>query len=325
MQQAVTAFIAEIQSNPIFQTYDVEAIKQGLVLPLLNHLGWNPFKVDELVPGYRLEGRKAAYALRGERGDLIPIEVVPQRGNAIQDIAGFIGRVIAAEVPMSIATTGIKWRIHLLDDDDDDDDRSPGIKEIALDFMEEAPAALAPKLISLLAKAHVADRSYLSNAKVICSDAKVTEKIIEALTGLISKPNQELIKLVTEEAEDLAGKPIAPSLVEGILKSLPIEKLLETIPDKSIVSPARTAVRRKTYTKKVSRSKSADARLERERGIIEDLKKGDLTYREIAKKYNVSLPTVNTKARKAGIVRPRGRRSGAKRDRSDRNLRLFKK
>jgi hypothetical protein len=50
--------------------------------------------------------------------------------------------------------------------------------------------------------------------------------------------------------------------------------------------------------------------LAREKAIIADIKAGLLSYRQIAKKHKVSLPTVNNKARKAGISR--GRRKGAK-------------
>jgi hypothetical protein len=50
--------------------------------------------------------------------------------------------------------------------------------------------------------------------------------------------------------------------------------------------------------------------LKREKAIIADIKAGALSYRQIAAKHKVSLPTVNNKARKAGISR--GRRKGAK-------------
>lgn len=64
-------------------------------------------------------------------------------------------------------------------------------------------------------------------------------------------------------------------------------------------------------TKAVSRKKKTldrDAMKKRETAIIADLKGGQLSYRVIAQKHGVSLPTVNAKARKAGIRRPRGRR-----------------
>ena len=48
----------------------------------------------------------------------------------------------------------------------------------------------------------------------------------------------------------------------------------------------------------------------REKAIIDDIRAGVLSYREIALKHDVSLPTVNNKARKAGISR--GRRKGAR-------------
>jgi hypothetical protein len=46
-------------------------------------------------------------------------------------------------------------------------------------------------------------------------------------------------------------------------------------------------------------------RMAREKAIIKDLKAGQLSYRRIALKHKVSLPTVNSKARKAGITRSR--------------------
>jgi hypothetical protein len=53
------------------------------------------------------------------------------------------------------------------------------------------------------------------------------------------------------------------------------------------------------------------AQKKRETAIIRDLRAGKLSYRMIAEKHSVSLPTVNAKARKAGITRPRGRRPSA--------------
>jgi hypothetical protein len=53
-------------------------------------------------------------------------------------------------------------------------------------------------------------------------------------------------------------------------------------------------------------------RLTRERAIIADLRAGEMSYRSIAVKHGVSLPTVNAKARKAKIRRRPGARVMAK-------------
>ncbi|MBM3318640.1 MAG: hypothetical protein FJY75_12385 [Candidatus Eisenbacteria bacterium] len=53
-------------------------------------------------------------------------------------------------------------------------------------------------------------------------------------------------------------------------------------------------------------------RLARERAIIKELRGGELSYRKIAAKFGVSLPTVTAKARKAGIRRRPGARPAAK-------------
>ena len=65
---------------------------------------------------------------------------------------------------------------------------------------------------------------------------------------------------------------------------------------------------RKKAVRKTSLSKAQLAA--REKAIIADIAAGKLSYRKIAEKHGVSLPTVNNKARKAGISR--GRRPGAK-------------
>jgi DNA-binding CsgD family transcriptional regulator len=63
--------------------------------------------------------------------------------------------------------------------------------------------------------------------------------------------------------------------------------------------------------KKTTRKVLSQAqRITREKAIIHDLRAGSLSYRKIAAKHHVSLPTVNAKARKAGIRRrPTGRRA----------------
>ena len=50
-------------------------------------------------------------------------------------------------------------------------------------------------------------------------------------------------------------------------------------------------------------------RTAREKAIIQDLNGGAMSYRQIAAKHHVSLPTVNAKARKAGITRRGVRRT----------------
>lgn len=67
------------------------------------------------------------------------------------------------------------------------------------------------------------------------------------------------------------------------------------------MTAARSTTRSSTLTKK--------QREAREKAIVSDLKAGKLSYRRIAEKHSVSLPTVNNKAKKFGISR--GRRKNA--------------
>ena len=67
---------------------------------------------------------------------------------------------------------------------------------------------------------------------------------------------------------------------------------------------------RKASKRGGGRRRMSPEQVKRETAIIADIKAGELSYRQIADKHSVSLPTVNNKAKKAGISR--GRRKGAK-------------
>ena len=76
-------------------------------------------------------------------------------------------------------------------------------------------------------------------------------------------------------------------------------------------------------TKKATRKKplTPAQRLAREKAIIADLRAGKMSYRQIAAKHSVSLPTVNSKARKAGIRRSRRGPAGLTRKTTGRAVR----
>ncbi len=78
---------------------------------------------------------------------------------------------------------------------------------------------------------------------------------------------------------------------------------------------ARKIRRKSTKTRKQGTGRggatlSPAERQAREQAIVSDIEAGKLTYREIAAKHSVSLPTVNTKARKFGLSRRPGRTPG---------------
>jgi len=56
-------------------SYDETATKQALVLRILKSLGWDPFNIDEVYPGYSVGSKRVDYALKFNGRNKVFIEV----------------------------------------------------------------------------------------------------------------------------------------------------------------------------------------------------------------------------------------------------------
>ncbi|MGZ4929140.1 MAG: hypothetical protein ACXV76_12855 [Halobacteriota archaeon] len=67
--------IKGIQADKRILTFDEASTKLGVILPLLQELGWNPFNVDEVHPEYAVGGTRVDYSLRFENHNKVFLEV----------------------------------------------------------------------------------------------------------------------------------------------------------------------------------------------------------------------------------------------------------
>ena len=64
MKGHLTAEIERVRSDKSIPALDEASVKQGVILRILNALGWDTFDIEEVKPEHSVGGRRVDYALR---------------------------------------------------------------------------------------------------------------------------------------------------------------------------------------------------------------------------------------------------------------------
>jgi hypothetical protein len=231
MIENLVGFLGKLKTNPSKST-DEASIKQGIVLPVLRMLKWNPDNTDEVRPEYTVEDRRVDYSLRINNTDKVFIEAK----NADEDLSNekiqrqLLDYSFMKGIKISILTNGVTWWFYL--------SLKPvewkARKFYSIDIGEQEISAIAEKFVDLLSKHNIQDDRALDNANEI--DIKkqkkkvLEEKLPEAWNKILVESDPLLIDLISKSAEKLCG--ITPE-IEDVKRLLKRVEKIAVLPSQS--------------------------------------------------------------------------------------------
>lgn len=199
-----------------------QAISQGIVLRLLQAMGWDVYNPQVVTPEYTVHGKRVDFALcvRSNRPDIF-VEV--KRPGQIQIPGGdeqLLGYAFRQGVPFAVLMDGREWHFYLPAEQGSFDER----KVYKLDLTERDVGESSERLQRYLSFDEVSSGKALENAKADHRDVSKTrqakETIPEAWAKLVEDNDDILLELVSEKVEDIRGvKPVSEQVV-AYLKSL---------------------------------------------------------------------------------------------------------
>lgn len=101
--------IAGIKEDQRVLALDEALTKNGVILPILNELGWNPFNIDEVQPEYTVAIKRVDYALRVNNYKKAFIEVKKIRTDLEQQQEQLLTYSFQESIRLTILTNGIAW------------------------------------------------------------------------------------------------------------------------------------------------------------------------------------------------------------------------
>ena len=183
-----------------------QAISQGIVLRVLQELGWNTWDTNIVWPEYQTGEGRADFALcHPATRPAVFIEVKPpgKAEDAVRQALDYAFH--SGGVPFVILTDGKTWSFYLTMEQGTYEDR----RVYKLDLFEREPMEAATTLAQYLTHTRVVSREALEGARKEYRNrnrrAQAQAAIPEAWRELIEKGDEQLIGMLADAVESKAG------------------------------------------------------------------------------------------------------------------------
>lgn len=198
-----------------------EHVKQAVILPILQALGWNPADLGSIVPEYPAGPGRVDYALLRYRRPQVFVEAKRRGALDVRAEAQLFGYARDNGVPLLVLTDGDCWDFYLSMADGLPEDRR--FQSLKLRREEEIPE-YAEALETALGRQDVASGEARRTAERRLESsrerARAGEAIPEVWNALLNEPDEFLRDLVAERVHDKIGVKPELSDVEDFLKKL---------------------------------------------------------------------------------------------------------
>lgn len=211
------------------------SVSQGIILRLLQALGWPTYNTQVVCPEYSLEGRRVDFALCHPPGKPIAFIEVKQIGQSDGAERQLFEYAFHAGVPLAILTDGQEWNFFLPAEQGDYTER----RVYKLDIVERDLAEAVKRLDRYLAYSEVTSGQAISAAREDYRDVSRTRQVDaalpEALAKLVADGDDLLLELVAVQVESLCGYKPDPDTVARFLR----ERIAHGGSQPSSVAPPR--------------------------------------------------------------------------------------
>lgn len=180
------------------------SISTGLVLPILDALGWDAFDPNEVAPEYKVKSRRVDFALIANGSPAVFVEV-KQPGQADGADQQLFEYAFHEGVPLAVLTDGETWSVYVPSEQGSYEDR----RAYHLDLAERTPTESAERLQRYLDRAAVAAGDATERARRDCQRAKQRKGAAAALpqawANLVASHDDAILDRLGAEVESTSG------------------------------------------------------------------------------------------------------------------------
>lgn len=241
-EMELTDRISSIKERIADGRYQSEsAVREAIVLPILDELGWDVWNPDAVIRELSLSGRRVDYALAvhpSRPNILIEVKAIGGAGGADRQLFEY---AFHEGVPMAVLTDGREWHFYLPGEQGPYEER----RVYKLDFMEREARDSSRILERYLGFGRVKSGAALEDAKHDFREASqhrlAAQSIPKAWRELVAEPDELLIELVAERAESICGYRPDATEIEKFL----IDRERSFRPRPTILSPVASETTRR--------------------------------------------------------------------------------
>jgi len=197
-----------------------QAISQGIVLRILQELGWDTWDTTLVWPEFQTGEGRADFALCHPPSKPAVFIEVKQPDKAEDAVRQALEYAFHTGVPFIVLTDGKTWSFYLPAEQGTYEDRCV----YKLDLFERSPAEAAERLARYLARLKVESGEALENARTEYRShnrrSQARAAIPDAWKELVEKGNEQLVELLASAVASKAGVPPEEDDITDFLTSL---------------------------------------------------------------------------------------------------------
>lgn len=219
---AITEHIEDVRAGIKAGRYGNEAaVSQGIVLRLLQALGWPTYDTQVVCPEFSLSGKRVDYALCHPLNKPVAFIEVKQIGQSDGAERQLFEYAFHVGVPLAILTDGQEWNFFLPAEQGDYAER----RVYKLDMVERDVAESVARLERYLSYAQVSSGAAIAAAredyKNVSRSRQMLSTLPEAWSKLVTEEDELLLELLADKVESLCGfKPDVDTVARFLRESV---------------------------------------------------------------------------------------------------------
>ena len=221
MNDRLTAEIERIRSNSSIPSLDEANVKQGVILPILNILDWDPFNIDEVKPEYSVGGGNVDYSLRLNGDNRVFLEAKRPSQDLEVHQEQLLNYAFKHGVPLAVLTNGLNWWFYLPLQAGSWEERRFSV----IDLCNQDVSRTAGELKNFLSKENVSLGIAVAIAENLLEKLwkaqKIEETLPKAWNQLITDPDDQLLALLNQKVMELCGWGADLDQIKRFLANLP--------------------------------------------------------------------------------------------------------
>jgi hypothetical protein len=203
---SLTKHIEDVRAGIRTGRYGNEAsVSQGIVLRLLQALGWPTYDTQVVCPEFSLSGRRVDYALCHPSNKPVAFIEVKQIGQSDGAERQLFEYAFHAGVPLAILTDGQEWNFFLPAEQGDYSEH----RVYKLDMVERDVTESVTRLERYLSYAQVSAGAAIASAredyKNVSRDRQMQSTLPDAWSKLVAQEDELLLELLADKVESLCG------------------------------------------------------------------------------------------------------------------------
>lgn len=260
-----------------------EATKQGAVLPILSHIGWNFFNLREVSPEFTVGNGRIDYCLRINQKNVVFLEVKRLTEDLERHEKQLLEYSFTEGVDIAVLTNGLLWWFYLPLVGGNWQQR----KFFTIDIKQQPPQVAASHFKEFLGRVAIENGSAIKQAKSVKESGEknklINQTIPSAWAQLIEEPDELLIELFADKVESICGyRPDLEELTVYIQENF--SKPISATPQPSPTTPSR-----KYITKKSSPTTLTHQRDSKQRGAVVTINNITITASTVSDLYLQTL------------------------------------